>query len=881
MQAQANRTEAKTISSAQSLAAVQTLLRAGLGCITFMRDLLPQDNFTESHFTTTDDSYMTQSSNNSTFSSPANEKKKNINGFKIMNLTTAFVFTKTMSRGYTDEADRILNYLEYGIFDALQKQYLRSFIFAIYLDNKDPNNIVEAYTFNFQYHTIAGTDIVVPVMSLSDDLRRMSLRGKDPVAEAAKSGASPTLKDVKRSVKTLLKTLITSMTQMDVLPKRRYATFKVFYTDDTPSDYEPPHFKAGDFEHDKWYFATHDMEEVPDTWSVGKVNAGWHEVDVSVSSIATYLPSSTEHDNQAFSGTVNRTGLAVPPSLTPAAEIALRAEEIKKQALDAETRRVIWTAEECSAGIEDTSMAHAQGPDFVRKPIGIKDDDGAIRGLVSKNVQESFEERHFYGPTQIMPQGLKDIQHPINQTPTNDFPQTQLIQDSDVEDNGDDWQRNNGREPMRRQESAYSRTFSLGSSLPGDHDSVVDTPTPLNAIKRRDNEVIPESPPSISSSASIETRPLSRVVSIEMGLPDSETCDPGATGAAGNGGMDDIEDEEMLDLETQVVDAIDPQSINAQNMESPDPIQSFDSAVPSRLRSSQSVLHPDHSSPNATPMGLHMKPRKLEDDVMECDCGIQEEDECCGCEGGCERWYHVWCMGYHSTKDPRLPEKFVCFDCRIRADPSWELIKVELYSTLIIKFRELASFRRAIKIAEKHSPLTAVEFAQAMGCENTQARQLIKRLETEGFVVEENTTTDEIGFVQSRPAKTIRGKGKAKPRRPLQKQKFMFNKKSSRTQEYKDYFDPSPEVESRLLGIPQTMKTQRASLKARNGAMVAPPSQPQEEDPFPQTQSAQSQTQDEPLEAFPLKRAPGSNPADVPKKKKVKISITRGVDLAE
>lgn len=44
-----------------------------------------------------------------------------------------------MTRGYTDEADRILNYLEYGIFDALQKQYLRSFIFAIYLDNKEPN----------------------------------------------------------------------------------------------------------------------------------------------------------------------------------------------------------------------------------------------------------------------------------------------------------------------------------------------------------------------------------------------------------------------------------------------------------------------------------------------------------------------------------------------------------------------------------------------------------------------------------------------------------------------------------------------------------------------------------------------------------------------
>lgn len=51
------------------------------------------------------------------------------------------------------------------------------------------------------------------------------------------------------------------------------------------------------------------------------------------------------------------------------------------------------------------------------------------------------------------------------------------------------------------------------------------------------------------------------------------------------------------------------------------------------------------------------------------------------------------CMGYHSVQDPRLPEQFICFNCRLRADPSWELIKVELYSSLIIKFRELASFR--------------------------------------------------------------------------------------------------------------------------------------------------------------------------------------------
>lgn len=124
MQAQTTRNAIQSISATQSISSVQTLLRAGLSCIAFLRNLLPEDNFSESYFTTADDSYGALS-----VSSDATDDGRKINGFRIM----------TMTRGYTDEADRILNYLEYGIFDALQKQYLRSFIFAIYLDNKEPN----------------------------------------------------------------------------------------------------------------------------------------------------------------------------------------------------------------------------------------------------------------------------------------------------------------------------------------------------------------------------------------------------------------------------------------------------------------------------------------------------------------------------------------------------------------------------------------------------------------------------------------------------------------------------------------------------------------------------------------------------------------------
>ena len=85
-------------------------------------------------------------------------------------------------------------------------------------------SIIEAYTFNFevyflsfllghwqsltalsQYRRIAGTDVVVPIMSLGEDLEKLTLgdgnHSKDPILLASVEGRLPTFKDVKRSLK--------------------------------------------------------------------------------------------------------------------------------------------------------------------------------------------------------------------------------------------------------------------------------------------------------------------------------------------------------------------------------------------------------------------------------------------------------------------------------------------------------------------------------------------------------------------------------------------------------------------------------------------------------------------------------------------------------
>ncbi|KAG6889831.1 hypothetical protein C0995_014308 [Termitomyces sp. Mi166 len=308
-----------------------------------------------------------------TFTMQAQATRTELGSYYMLDSDIALTGLKTMTRGYSDEGDKILNYLENGIFDALQKEYLKSFIFAIYL-----------------YHTSPDTGITVPIMTLGEDLCQMSLDNvrDSPITEAVKRGRAPTLLDVKKSVKALLKTLIHATTQMDVLPKRRFATFKLYYTDKTPIDYEPPHFQPGDEEKDKWYFMTHDLDEVPDKWSIGRVNTGHHSVNLSVTSIATYLPSSSSLNNATFGGTQLRSAGA--PVLTPAQEAGLRVAQAEQQIVDAQTRRVAWSGDE-AVELDDADGEGEDDPDYMRLP------DGTYKKRVASDV-----------PGPLVPSGIRN-----------------------------------------------------------------------------------------------------------------------------------------------------------------------------------------------------------------------------------------------------------------------------------------------------------------------------------------------------------------------------------------------------------------------------------------------------------------------------------------
>ena len=108
----------------------------------------------------------------------------------------------------------------------------------------------------------------------------------------------------------------------------------------------------------------------------------------------------------------------------------------------------------------------------------------------------------------------------------------------------------------------------------------------------------------------------------------------------------------------------------------------------------------------------------------------------------------------------------------------------------------------------------------SIACESTVAGQVFKRLETEGGLASPPLIIDTmsvfcVGFIAlqgevldsggARGKSKNNGRAKTKGRQPrrktMQKPLYAFVGASTLSQAYKDYFDPGPEVEKKVLGL--------------------------------------------------------------------------------
>ncbi|RKO92018.1 DNA-binding protein, partial [Blyttiomyces helicus] len=203
-----------SVTETQSLNLVRNLLGTTIGAISYLRVLFPEENFRDS----------------------------SLNGMAL----------KSLQRGYSVEADELMDWLELGCYDALEKQYLKTMIFGIYLDPENPEQLIEAYTFGFSYPS------------------------KDQWCVTIKSGDKAELKlktrtEIMRATSEMLRRLLILTQTLKPLPENAYITMRLFYYDDvTPEEYEPPLFRAGD-NHEKLFF-----QDPTQTLKVGAVETPYH-----------------------------------------------------------------------------------------------------------------------------------------------------------------------------------------------------------------------------------------------------------------------------------------------------------------------------------------------------------------------------------------------------------------------------------------------------------------------------------------------------------------------------------------------------------------------------------------------------------------------------
>ncbi|KAI6045573.1 hypothetical protein EDC04DRAFT_2633822 [Pisolithus marmoratus] len=620
------------------------------------------------------------------------------------------------------------------------------------------------------------------------------------MVKSLKQGKQPTLGEVKRSLKLMIKTLVTTISHMESLPKSRFGNFKLFFNENTPDDYQPPHFRAADVDSNKWFFTTHGTSETPEKMSIGNFETGWHGVSMNVTSVSSYIPSVTEDNDALFTGITNSA-----PKLSPVEEARLRAEDAELQRKDALDRNVVWDADgdEDAVG-EETSdegiiLARYDGVSAI-VPVGLRGDDGAIQPIPEAS-----------GPGCVFGQS----QH----TPTR-----------------------------------------VGELRDTDH--------------MEDTQIIPATGeaevPSLSRSPSVQRHPS---------LPPSDLT---------------MSDASTPQVNTQLLEAKLRHkifcSITSNDTETRETLSQDLPNRPGSMASSNMQGGATETKTTATAREGGFE--DLDEGTLDCDCGVKIEDVCILCEGDCKRWFHIWCMGYHSPQDKRLPEQFLCLDCRLRKSSEWDIITGKIHSDIVCRFKDLALFRRAIKTFESRNPTTVKQFREQIGCTAALTSQLLARLEDEAFIATESAINDGLGSTRDIAKKTKKqARSKArKTQKELQRTKFVFLHASKRSEAYHDYFNPDPAVENRLMGLTDKI---RMDSSRKGGSklpeVLASRQPPMDEAPRETTQSDDSQTQEASQNVLmlaiarqtetTLKRKVESH-TDKPTKK-IKISIGTAVDLCD
>eukprot|EP00924_Labyrinthula_sp_SR-Ha-C_P010786 snap_masked-scaffold_35-processed-gene-1.26-mRNA-1 protein AED:1.00 eAED:1.00 QI:0/0/0/0/1/1/4/0/403 len=200
------------ITSTESLIAIKNSIRIAVGSICYLRNLIPNKYFDKKEYCGIDIMSFSRALKKP-YQRKVNPTKEDMD-----------------DKFHHDNAYALVEMFEKGVFDALAKKYLERLFINVH--NEDSQQVLESYTFKFNHKGRKGTKsgVVLKKMRTSKEQRK-----KEKIA---------TREEVQADTKVLIKRLLMITSALDKLPDRTYISINLTYTEDTPSEYEPPYFKA-------------------------------------------------------------------------------------------------------------------------------------------------------------------------------------------------------------------------------------------------------------------------------------------------------------------------------------------------------------------------------------------------------------------------------------------------------------------------------------------------------------------------------------------------------------------------------------------------------------------------------------------------------------
>ncbi|KAL3835691.1 hypothetical protein ACJIZ3_010427 [Penstemon smallii] len=142
------------------------------------------------------------------------------------------------------ESRRLIDWMEKGVYDALQKKYLKTLLFCVCEAVDGP--MIEEYSFSFSYSNSDSQEV-------SMNINRSGTKKGGKFKYDSSTEITPS--QMRSSACKMVRTLVQLMRTLDKMPEERTVLMKLMYYDDvTPMDYEPPFFRGSTEEeaHNPW-----------------------------------------------------------------------------------------------------------------------------------------------------------------------------------------------------------------------------------------------------------------------------------------------------------------------------------------------------------------------------------------------------------------------------------------------------------------------------------------------------------------------------------------------------------------------------------------------------------------------------------------------------